>query len=184
MMGVFDSIELQMLRRADYVPTLFPTQVYVYTDCFVAVNMWVSHSLLSIAFATWWNQKHVCIHQKGQRIPKSLNNKTYLINICPTIKHKYDVSLPLQLIHVCALKTTEMIYHFFIISIVFKTHTWISCSDNETLYLCFIVKHLLNMFYRWKILVFFALSYRYIYFCFNTYFCGFISIVVPQWPLT
>ena len=43
---------------------------------------------------------------------KSFNNKTYLINICPTIKHKYDVSLPLQLIHVCALKTTELIYHF------------------------------------------------------------------------
>ena len=31
MMGVFDSIELRMLRRADYVPTLFPTQVYVLT---------------------------------------------------------------------------------------------------------------------------------------------------------
>ena len=39
MMVVFDSIELQMLRRADYVTTLFPTQVYVYTDCFMAVNM-------------------------------------------------------------------------------------------------------------------------------------------------
>ena len=55
---------------------------------------------------------YICIHQKGQRIPKSFNNKTYLINICPTINHKHDVSLPLQLIHVCALKTTELIYHF------------------------------------------------------------------------
>ena len=59
---------------------------------------------------------------------------------------------------------------FFIISVIFKAHTWISCSDNETSYLCFIVKHLLNMFYRWKILVFFALSNGYIYFCLNTYF--------------
>ena len=49
------------------------------------------------------------------------------------VKHKYDVSLLLQLIHVCALKTT-------IISVVFKAHTWISCSDklfkekNKTFY--------------------------------------------------
>ena len=62
MMCVFDSNELRMLRRADYVPTLFPTQVYVLR--FVAVNMWVSeeltlsHSLLSLALATRWNQKH------------------------------------------------------------------------------------------------------------------------------
>ena len=31
MVGVFDSIELRMLRRVNYVPTLFPTQVYVLT---------------------------------------------------------------------------------------------------------------------------------------------------------
>ena len=31
MMGVFDSMELRMLRRAEYVPTLFPTQGYVLT---------------------------------------------------------------------------------------------------------------------------------------------------------
>ena len=31
MMDVFDSIELRMLRRAEYVPTLFPTQGYVLT---------------------------------------------------------------------------------------------------------------------------------------------------------
>ena len=30
-----------------------------------------------------------------------------------TIKHKYDVSLSPQLIHVCALKTTEMIKKLF-----------------------------------------------------------------------
>ena len=64
MMGVFDSIELRMLRRADYVPTLFPTQVYVLT-AFCGqehVSLWgayaLSHSLLSLAFATRWNQKH------------------------------------------------------------------------------------------------------------------------------
>ena len=55
---------------------------------------------------------NIYIHQKEQRIPKSFNNKTYLINNYSTIKHKYDVSLSLQLIHVCALKTTEMIKKF------------------------------------------------------------------------
>ena len=36
---------------------------------------------------------YVCIytHQKGQRIPKSFNNNTYLIKYS-TIKHKYDVT--------------------------------------------------------------------------------------------
>ena len=64
MMGVFDSIELRMLRRADYVPTLFPTQVYVLTVfCgFEHASLWgacaFSHSLLSLAFTTRWNQKH------------------------------------------------------------------------------------------------------------------------------
>ena len=64
MMGVFDSIELRMLRRADYVPTLFPTQVYVLTafrGC-EHVSLWgayaLSYRLLSLAFATRWNQKH------------------------------------------------------------------------------------------------------------------------------
>ena len=64
MMGVFDSIELRMQRRADYVPTPFPTQGCVLTafrGC-ESVNLWgacaVSHSLLSLAFATRWNKKH------------------------------------------------------------------------------------------------------------------------------
>ena len=39
--------------------------------------------------------------------------------------------------------------------------TTTSCSDNET-YLCFIVEYVLNMFYCWKILVFFAFSDEYI----------------------
>ena len=34
-----------------------------------------------------------------------------------TIKHKYDVSLSLQLIHVCALKTTEMIKNIIYVQI-------------------------------------------------------------------
>ena len=64
MMGVFDSIELQMLRRADCVPTLFPTQVYVLTAFHGCEHVspwgaWVlsPHSLLSLAFATRWNKK-------------------------------------------------------------------------------------------------------------------------------
>ena len=66
MMGVFVSIELWMLRRADHVPTLFPTQLYVLTafcGC-EHVSLWgactlsLSYSLLSLAFTTWWNQKH------------------------------------------------------------------------------------------------------------------------------
>ena len=64
-MGVFDSIKLWMQERADYVPTLFPTQVYVLTafrGCEHVVSLWgactFSHSLLSLAFATRWNQKH------------------------------------------------------------------------------------------------------------------------------
>ena len=64
MMGVFDSIELRMLRRADYVPTLFPIQVYVLTafrGC-KHVSLWgayaLSYTFLSLTFATRWNQKH------------------------------------------------------------------------------------------------------------------------------
>ena len=68
MMGVFDSMELRMLRRAGYVSALSP--VFHPSLCglrFMAV-MWtceymrnlysLSHSLLSLAFATPWNQKH------------------------------------------------------------------------------------------------------------------------------
>ena len=60
---------------------------------------------------------------------------------------------------------------FIIISVVFKAHTCISCSDNETTYLCFIVEYLLNVFYCWKILGFFPLSDGYICLCLNTYLC-------------
>ena len=38
--------------------------------------------------------------QKGQRIPKSFNNKRF--NKYSTINHKYYVSLSLQLIHVAS----------------------------------------------------------------------------------
>ena len=64
MMGVFDSIELRMLRRADYEPTPFPTQVYVlnafrgYEHVSLRGGYALSHSLPSLAFATRWNQKH------------------------------------------------------------------------------------------------------------------------------
>ena len=61
------------------------------------------------------------------------------------------------------------INNFFTISVIFKAHTWISCSDNKMSYLCFTVQYLLNMFYCSKILVFFALSDGYICFCLNTY---------------
>ena len=42
---------------------------------------------------------NIYIHQKEKRIPKSFNNKTF--HKYSTVKHKYDVSLSLQLIHVC-----------------------------------------------------------------------------------
>ena len=35
----------------------------------------------SMTDANRYSSKNIYIHQKGQRIPKSLNNKTYLINI-------------------------------------------------------------------------------------------------------
>ena len=64
LMGVFDSIKLQMLKRVNYVPTLFPTQVYVLTAFHSCehVSLWracaLSHSLLSLVFTIRWNQKH------------------------------------------------------------------------------------------------------------------------------
>ena len=57
-------LTLRMLRRANYVPTLFPTEVYVLTAfrCCEHVSLWgacaLSYSLHSLAFATRWNQKH------------------------------------------------------------------------------------------------------------------------------
>ena len=62
------------------------------------------------------------------------------------------------------------------ISVVFKAHTWISRSDNETSYLCFIVEYLLNIFYSEKILVSFNLPDGYICFCSNTY-------LQPSWNI-
>ena len=64
MKGVLDSIELRMLRRADYMPTHFPAQYEILTafrsckrvtlqGCYA-----LSDSLLSLAFATRWNPKH------------------------------------------------------------------------------------------------------------------------------
>ena len=63
MKGVLDSIELRMLRRADYLPSQFPTQYVILTafrsckrvtlqGCYA-----LSYSLLSLAFATRWNPK-------------------------------------------------------------------------------------------------------------------------------
>ena len=65
MKGVLDSIELQMLRRADYLPTQFPAQNEILTafrSCkHVALQGYftVSDSLLFLAFATQWNPKHL-----------------------------------------------------------------------------------------------------------------------------
>ena len=44
----------------------------------------------------------------------------------------------------------------------YYTHTWISCSDNDTSYLCFIVEYLLNMFTH-LLIKFFALSDEYMF---------------------
>ena len=65
MMGVFYSIELRMLRRADYVvkePKLLrDSHVHSHERQSVHKLGWGigwAHSLLSLAFATRWNRKH------------------------------------------------------------------------------------------------------------------------------
>ena len=64
MMGVFDSIELRMLRRADYVrerKLLRDSHVHSHETQSVHKLGWETgwaHSLLSLALATQWNQKH------------------------------------------------------------------------------------------------------------------------------
>ena len=63
MKGVFDSIELQMLRRAYYLPTHFPTQYEILTAFCSCERVTLqgyyalSYSLLFLAFATRWNPK-------------------------------------------------------------------------------------------------------------------------------
>ena len=63
-MGVFDSIELQILRRADYVREhKLLRDAHVHSHETQSVHKtgretgW-AHSLLSLAFVTRWNQKH------------------------------------------------------------------------------------------------------------------------------
>ena len=63
----------------------------------------------------------------------------------------------------CSVLISYLYINNFIITVVSKAHTWISCCDNETSYLCFIVDYLLNMCYYWKNFVFFARSGGYIY---------------------
>ena len=64
MMGVFDSIELRMLRRADYVRErnlLRDSHVHSHETHSVHKLGWETgwaHSLLFLAFATRLNQKH------------------------------------------------------------------------------------------------------------------------------
>ena len=64
MMCVFDSIELGMLRRADYVrqrKLLRYSHVHSHETQSVHRLGWGmgwAHSLFSLAFATRWNQKH------------------------------------------------------------------------------------------------------------------------------
>ena len=64
MMGAFDSIELRMLRRADYVrerKLLRDSHVHSHETQSVQKLGWETgwaHSLLSLTFATRWNQKH------------------------------------------------------------------------------------------------------------------------------
>ena len=64
MKAVLDSIELRMLRRADYLPTRFPTQNEILTAFCSCKHVTLqgcytlSYSLLTLAFATWWNPKH------------------------------------------------------------------------------------------------------------------------------
>ena len=83
MKGVLDSIELQMLRRADYLPTWFPTQNEILTmfhsckhvtlhGCYT-----VSYSLLSLAFTTQWNPKHPS-YISIQLFCKSMKRSTWM----------------------------------------------------------------------------------------------------------
>ena len=64
MKGVLDSIKLRMLRRADYMREhniLGESHVYSYRTLSVFHIGWVNgwtDSMLSLAFATRWNQKH------------------------------------------------------------------------------------------------------------------------------
>ena len=64
MMSVFDSIELQMLRRADYMrerKLLRDSHVHSHETQSVHKLVWETgwaHSLLSLAFASRLNQKH------------------------------------------------------------------------------------------------------------------------------
>ena len=60
MKGVLDSIELRMLRRADYMREcniLGESHIYSYRTLSVFHFGWTD-SLLSLAFTTWWNPKH------------------------------------------------------------------------------------------------------------------------------
>ena len=62
MMDVFVSVELRMLRRADYLPTVIAFRGCEHVSLWGACNL--SHILLSLAFATRWNEKHpscVCL---------------------------------------------------------------------------------------------------------------------------
>ena len=65
------------------------------------------------------------------------------------MKYKYDVSLSLQLIHLCALKTTEMIKQLFMYKQDIKTlhfllkftriictHVNKNCLTNKTVQIC------------------------------------------------
>ena len=64
MKGVFNSIELWMLRRADYVPTLMPSQmqgtdsVPWFWTCILQGFYNLPHRLLSLAFTAHCNPKH------------------------------------------------------------------------------------------------------------------------------
>ena len=63
-MGVFDSVVLRMLRRGNYMrERKLPRDSHVYNHEMQSVHKlgWETgwaHSLLSLAFATQWNQKH------------------------------------------------------------------------------------------------------------------------------
>ena len=64
MKGVFNSIELRMLKRADYLPTQFPAQNEILTAFYSCKRVTLQGSyalsdiLLSLTFATRWNPKH------------------------------------------------------------------------------------------------------------------------------
>ena len=83
---------VQLPLRANFVQLLQFHRLFSVTFHFgycIYITIYITNKGINNQLQTSWSMtdanryssKNICIHQKGQRIPKSLNNKTYLINI-------------------------------------------------------------------------------------------------------